>query len=488
MDAKTIMKIKPAMNRFLKQFDGCFGRSSTRQYLPVYVRGQLSDLPRKSIEPMADAAGVPARNLQEFLGLYRWDEHRLRDQLQQYLASHYSHPHSVGVIDETSFVKKGDQTACVQRQHCGAVGKIENCVVSVHLVYAIPDFHTLIDGDLYLPKNTWDADRDRCRKAGIPDAVVFRTKPQIAADQVQRAVANGVRFAWLTFDEGYGRSVPFLRKLDQIGQNYVAEIPQDTMVRTACPEVLYKARPQDCRPGRGRQKQYPRLKVKNNAPAEVRHILNHSPRLRQQDWKTYHVKDGTKGPMVWKAKRLTVWQTDESGLPSRPYQLVIARNALDENEVKYFLSNASEQTPTELLLRVAFTRWTVERAFEDSKTELGMDHFEVRQYRSIQRHLILCCLSHLFLSEFCLKQREKKSQSDGLPDTDGSSQIDSTVDCRTALFPDICPNYQRRTDSHAIAKRQIRPLPSSPNHPKITCCRDITQKHNSLSLESLVAL
>lgn len=192
--------------------------------------------------------------------------------------------------------------------------------------------------------------------------------------------------------------------------------------------------------------------------------------------------------MVWKAKRLTVWQTDENGLPSRPYQLVIARNALDENEVKYFLSNASEQTPTELLLRVAFTRWTVERAFEDSKTELGMDHFEVRQYRSIQRHLILCCLSHLFLSEFCLKSRKKKSHSDGLPDTDGGSQIDSAVDCRTALLPDIRPGYQRRTDSHATAKRQSRPLPSPPNHPKITCCRDTAQKYNSLSLESLVAL
>jgi SRSO17 transposase len=486
MDAKTIMKIKPALNRFLKQFDGCFGRSSTRQYLPVYVRGQLSDLPRKSIEPMADAAGVPARNLQEFLGLYRWDEHRLRDQLQQYLGNRHGHRHNVGVIDDTSFVKKGDRTACVQRQHCGAVGKIENCVVSVHLAYATPDFHTLIDSDLFLPEHTWDADRDRCRKAGIPDSVVFRPKTQIALEQLRRAVTNGVRFAWLTFDEGYGHSGPFLRELDQMGQNFVAEIPQDTQVRTACPEVLYKARSQDRRPGR--QKRYPRLKVKNNAPAEVRHILKHSPRLRQQDWKTYHVKDGTKGPMVWKAKRLTVWQTDEKGLPSRPYQLVIARNVLDPNEVKYFLSNASELTPTEVVLRVAFTRWTVERAFEDSKTELGMDHFEVRHYRSIQRHLILCCLSHLFISEFCLKQRGEKSQPDGLPGPDGSGPVDSAVDYRSALFPDICPGYQRRSDSHAAAKRQSRPLPSPPNPPEITRCRHRTQRHHSLPLESFVAL
>ena len=155
MNAKTIMKIKPQLNRFLQQFDGCFGRSTVRQYLPVYVSGQLSDLPRKSIEPMADAAGVPARNLQEFMSLFRWDQQRLRDQLQQYVARRYSHPDSVGVIDETSFVKKGSRTACVQRQYCGAAGKKENCVVSVHLGYATEDFFTLLDGDLYLPKETW---------------------------------------------------------------------------------------------------------------------------------------------------------------------------------------------------------------------------------------------------------------------------------------------------------------------------------------------
>lgn len=222
MNATTIMEIKPELNRFLRQFDSCFGRSTTRQYLPVYIQGQLSDLPRKSIEPMADAAGIPARNLQEFLSLFRWDQQRLRNQLQQHVARHHSHADSIGVNDETSFVKKGDQTACVQRQYCGAVGKKENCVVSVHLGYATADFFTLIDGDLYLPKETWDANRDRCRKAGIPDEVIFRTKPQIALEQLERATANGLRFGWLTFDEFYGRSGPFLRTLDQRGQNYVA--------------------------------------------------------------------------------------------------------------------------------------------------------------------------------------------------------------------------------------------------------------------------
>jgi len=137
MDAHTILRIKPELTRFLHQFDDCFGRVSTRRYLDLYVEGQLSDLERKSIEPMADASGEPPRNLQQFLSLFRWDEQRLRDRLQQHVGRHHLDPDSVGVIDETSFVKKGDKTTCV------------------HLAYATADFHTLLDGDLFLPEPTW---------------------------------------------------------------------------------------------------------------------------------------------------------------------------------------------------------------------------------------------------------------------------------------------------------------------------------------------
>jgi hypothetical protein len=125
-----------------------------------------------------------------------------------------------------------------------------------------------------LPKETWAGDRDRCRRAGIPDELVFRTKIQIAAEQIERATANGLRFGWLTFDEFYSRSGPFLRTLDQRGQNYVAEVPVDTTLWTKRPDILYKAH---CRNhGSGRQKHYPRLKVKNNPPVEVRNILTFS--------------------------------------------------------------------------------------------------------------------------------------------------------------------------------------------------------------------
>ena len=486
MDVKTIMRIKPELTRFLHQFDDCFGRVTTRRYLDLYVEGQLSNLPRKSIEPIADASGEPPRNLQQFLSLFRWDQAAVRDRLQQYVARRHTHRHSVGVIDETSFAKKGDKTACVQRQHCGAVGKIENCVVSVHLGYATPDFYTLLDGQLFLPEETWHEDRQRCEQAGIPEDVVYRPKWQIALEQYRRAIANGVRFAWLTFDEYYGRSGHFLRELDHMGQNYVAEVPVNFMAWTRRPDVLYRQHDRGKRSGR--KKRYPRLKVKNNPRVEVRNILSYSPVMRARKWQDYYVKDGSKGPMVWQVKHITVYLADEHGLPSRPYHLIVARNALNHNEVKYFISNAPPGTSTEMLLRVAFTRWTIERAFEDSKTELGMDHFEVRKFCSIQRHLILSCLSHVFLSEFCLKYRGEKSWPDGVPSAHSHSNAGPAVGSRWPLFPQVCRIDQCAIGVNATPQHQGRAQPSTPYNTTITCDRHQIEKDNQMSLELLVAL
>ncbi len=414
MDVETIQTIRPSLTRYLDEFNGCFVKSASRRHMQTYVTGQLSGLERKSVEPIADAAGVPPRTLQEFLSLFRWDEEAVRARLQRRVARRHAHPHSVGIIDETSFAKKGKKTACVQRQFCGSVGKTENCVISVHLGYATPDFHTLLDGELYLPEETWHEDRERCRQAGIPDDVVYRSKWRMALEQIHRAYTNGVRFTWLTFDEGYGGKPPFLLALDEVGQNYVGEVPSSFHVWTKQPQVMYREHESYRRTGRPRK--FPRLKVQTNPTVEVRNILTYSPFMRRQPWQRYRIKDGTKGPIVWEAKRILVWLHDANGLPTRAHHLVVARNVLDLDEIKYFVSNAPEETTVEMLLLVAFSRWRVERMFQDSKGELGMDHFEVRRYISIKRHLIVSCVSHLFLAEFWLANREKKNRTYDLSD------------------------------------------------------------------------
>jgi len=416
MDADTIMRIRPALTQYLHEFDGCLGRVTNRGHLDTYVSGQLSDLQRKSVEPIADAAGVPPRTLQEFLSLLKWDDWAVVDRLQRLVARRHPHPHSVGTIDETSFHKQGQKTACVQRQWCGCLGKTDNCVVTVQLGYATGDFHTLLDGVPYLPEKTWNHP-DRRREAGIPEEVVYRPKWVIAEELIERALANGVRFSWLTFDEGYGGKPPFLRDLEALGQNYVAEIPVDVVGWTKPPQVHYQAHARD--KARAQAGCRGRLKVRNPPAVEVRNVRKYSPVMRKVPWERFRVKDGEKGPMVWEAKRIPLWIKDENGLPCGPYHLVVARPVLKPKEVKFFLSNGPPSTPLEALLRVAFDRWRIERMFEDSKSELGMKHFEVRKYLSIQRHLVLTCVSHLFLAEFCQEHRKKKSGVDGLPGPHG---------------------------------------------------------------------
>jgi SRSO17 transposase len=456
MDADTILSIRPALTEYLRGFDACMGRASNRTHLDTYVSGQLSNLQRKSIEPIADAAGVPPRTLQEFLSLLKWDDLGAIDHLQRRVARRHADPHSIGIIDESSFKKQGDQTACVERQYCGSVGKVDNCVVTVHLGYAAGDFHTLLDGVPYLPEHTWE-DPGRRRRAGIPDEIVYRPKWYIGLEMIWHAQGNGIRFEWLTFDEWYGGKPPFLRELETMGQNYVAEIPVDTMGWTTPPKVHYRDHARDRQ--KGQSLPQARLKVRNTPAVEVRNLLTYSPVLRQVPWERFRVKDGEKGPMIWEARRIELWIKDQRGLPVGPYHLVLARPLKKPQEVKYFLSNAPMSTSLEVLLMVAFSRWRIERMFEDSKSELGMKHFEVRKYPSIQRHLVLTCVSHLFLAEFHQQQAGKKSGAHALPDPHGDLRPGADLVSRRPVFAEAGRSHRRAIGENTEAQSQRPPEP-----------------------------
>jgi SRSO17 transposase len=403
MDVEQIRGLKKPLAEFLKEFDDCFAYRKTRIHLKHYMEGQLSDLERKSVEPMALAADIPVRTLQEFLCLHRWKEGTMRDRLQKMVARDHAVPHSIGIIDETSFQKKGKQTPGVQRQYCGAVGKQDNCIVTVHLSYAADDFHCLLDGELFLPES-WSNDRDRCDKAGIPKEMVYRPKHDIALELYDRATANGVTFEWLTFDEWYGAKPSFLRGLTERGQKFVGEVPKNFSGWLTPPAVTM--RPYSA-VGGGRPKNTPRIVSGSSKTHTVGNLLKYSPILRDQLWVKYRVKDGTQGPMIWEVKHARIHVKDEDGLPTRVYRLVVARNVLNPDEIKYFISNAPAEVPLGALLKVAFTRWRVERCFEDDKGEIGMDHYEGRKYVGLIRHLIISAASLLFLARMreSLKKR-----------------------------------------------------------------------------------
>ena len=409
MDATQVRSLLPRLRKYLKQFHDCFARRESRQHFSTYVVGQLSDLPRKSVEPIAIAAKVPPRTLQQFLNSFVWNQEQMIDTLQGRVARDHTSPRSIGILDETGCPKKGDQTPGVQRQWCGASGKKDNCVVTVHLGYAVDEFHCLLGSELYLPES-WAADRERCRRADISDSLEYRPKWRIALELYDRARANGVSFRYLVFDEGYGGKPEFLREVQQRGQAYVAEVPRSFTGWLTAPQITDRPYHR----GRGRGRATPRLVAGSPSAQSVEYHLNWTPALKDQAWTKWRIKDTERGPLVWEVKQVPLVPKDEQGLPGEPLHLIVARNALDPSEVKYFLSNAPEETPLGELLLVAFSRWHVERCFEDQKTELGFDHFEGRSYVGLMRHQAVTAVTYLFLAEARQRLGKKKSRPNGV--------------------------------------------------------------------------
>jgi SRSO17 transposase len=320
----------------------------------------------------------------------------VRDLLQQHVAAVLpDQPDdglgTIGLIDETGTRKKGTKTPGVQRQHCGELGKLENCLVTVHLGVAKGRYKTLIDADLFLPQ-AWDQDRARCRQAGIPDDVVYRPKWQIALEQIDRARAQGVGFAWMTFDEGYGDKPGFLGGLDDRQLRYVGEVPKSLACFTSRPRA-------------------------GEASHRADNWVRHSPVFTRQPWRRLRLPRQTAGDQEWEVKAAPVWLSWDGQATERTYWLIWARN-VHTGEEKYFVSNAPKRTSRRRLLRVAFTRWNVEHCIRLSKGEIGFRHFEGRNYVALMRHLILCCVTLTFVAGEAGRLRGEKSGGDsgaGLP-------------------------------------------------------------------------
>ena len=428
MTVDQMESLGPALSEFLDEFADCFGRCEPRGKLAKYVRGQLSELPRKSAEPMALAAGITPRTLQEFLASDDWDQDRLRWHTQRLITRDHADEQSIGVIDESGHPKKGTRTACISRQYCGNTGKIDNCVMTVHLTYTSFDsqFRTLIDSDLYLPQ-AWHTDRERCRRAKIPDDVVYRPKSTIALEQLDRARANGVRFAWLTADEWYAQKPAFVSGLETRGERFVLEIPQNF--------AMWLHDPRDS----------------GAAAKPVATLLRHSKTLLTQPWQAYHVKDTDKGPMVWEVKSVACWLPRGQGVVG-PYWLIVARNVLNPNEQKFFLSNASAGVPLSVLVHIAFSRWSVERCLQDEKSELGLSHFETRGYPAIQRHLLITQVSHLFLARETQRLRGEKSGGHLAPTPRRHQRTDRKPATATCRSSPLATTDRRHTGSLATSQ------------------------------------
>src|SRR5215467_11640655 len=392
---------------FQAAFHDCFARSEPRAHFFDYMVGQLSKLERKSIEPMAlQVEGGTIRGLQRFISDVRWDEEQMRWNYHQLVAEEMGDPDGVLMFDETGFVKKGKDSVGVARQYCGTLGKVTNCQVGVFAGYASQHGYALVDKRLFLPE-AWfgDAYTTRRTKCNVPDALQFQSKPQLAAAMLQAIVHEGLLpFKYVVADCLYGQSPDFLDAVDAcVGRTALVAIPSETRCwlqrpRTADKHYRYK--------GAVRTKQV--VVSPDNAPRPVAAMAASLPASR---WYRRTVSEGTKGPIVYEFARTRVTLCKED-LPERTVWLVIKRTVGAEPAYSYYISNAPVSAPWHTFVWLSGLRWAIEQSFEESKTELGMDHYEVRKYAGWHHHILTTMLAHFFLWHLKGRLGEKSPSPD----------------------------------------------------------------------------
>jgi SRSO17 transposase len=395
MTEEQLDALGPALDAFLRPYLFCCGYTQTFDHLRTYCRGLLSDLKRKSAEPIALASGCAVRTLQEFLRDHAWDYSQVRTQLQRHVGTALADlpddgVGNIGLIDETSSLKSGTKTPGVQRQYLGCVGKVDNGIVTVHLGVCKGRYKTLIDAELFLPEE-WAKDRERCKAAGIPEDLTHRPKWQIALEEVDRATTNQVQLDWLVFDEEYGKVPEFVRGLDDRHLLFVGEVPKSLSCLAA---------------NAGKQK--PDTKVTGRRGEDV---VRASPAFVKQPWLKVKLSRQTVDAPVWEVKAASIWQVQGGQWSNRTYWLIWAKN-VSSGEEKYFLSNASAKAKLRTLVRVAFSRWNVEHCFRVVKSELGFSHYEGRNYIGLMRHQTLCLLMLTFVAEHTERLRGEKCRGD----------------------------------------------------------------------------
>jgi SRSO17 transposase len=354
-----------------------FARTEPRRRAVEYLRGLLSDVERKNGWQLAERSGDPTPyGVQHLLGRADWDVDAVRDDLTRYAHDHLADANGVLVVDETGFLKKGTKSAGVRRQYSGTAGRIENCQVGVFLAFAGRHGHALLDRELYLPEE-WAADADRREEAGIPAAVTFATKPQLAERMLRRAWAAGVEAAWVAADTVYGNDGKFRRFLEANDQPYVLAVQSN--------QRLWDGRS--------------RSRVDAIAAA-----------WSAGAWHRASPGAGAKGPRWYDWAVRAFGPVDERGWQ---LWLLVRRHREKTDERAYYLCRGPAATPWQELVRVAGSRWAVEEGFERAKGECGLDEYEVRSWVGWYRHVTLSLFALALLTVVRDRARRGGGRSKG---------------------------------------------------------------------------
>jgi SRSO17 transposase len=345
-----------------------FARSELRGRAQAYLRGLLGSVERKNSWQLAEVAGdATPYGLQHLLGRANWDADELRDDLREYVLERLGDEKAVLVVDETGFIKKGQKSVGVKRQYTGTVGKRENCQVGVFLAYASERGQAFIDRELYLPEE-WALDKERRERAGVPEEVGMRTKPELAKVMLQRALDAGVKAAWVVADSVYGDSRRLGMFLEDKEQPYVLAVSGKAYVWAG---------------------------LRQHRVGEVLQALGRGELLPEEGFRRISVGDGSKGPRLYDWLRLALNPPMQEGFER---WLVVRRSIEDPEELSAYTVFAPEGFTLEALAKAAGSRWRVEIGFEEAKGEVGLAHYEVRSWVGWYRHITLSLFAHAFLA------------------------------------------------------------------------------------------
>ena len=405
LDTKDIEGFQNELNGFHSQFHNYFKRSESRRHFLNYMNGQFSELERKSIEPIAlNIKGGNVRAMQRFVSDAPWDDEKMMAKYRNLVASDLNNSDGALIFDESGFAKKGNESIGVAKQYCGNIGKVDNCQVGVFAAYASDAGYSLVDKRLFIPEK-WFSDEFKLRrkKCKLPEDMEFRTKPQLAVEMLNHIANEDIlSFKYILGDSLYGISSDFIEAANKlVDKTYFVSVPGKTLCWLKSPvtvEKKYKYR--------GEQRSKDVLVDTKKKPISLS-ALAHS--TNSYFWYRRKVSEGTKGPIIYEFTRRRV-KLSLKGLPRQEVWVIIRRSISKKPEYSYYISNASTSTRLPLFVWLSGMRWAIEQCFEETKSELGMDQYEVRKFPGWHHHIITCILGHFFL--WHLKIRLGKKSSD----------------------------------------------------------------------------
>jgi SRSO17 transposase len=438
---EELVRCMGRLKEFMEPFSSHFGRREMREHGEDFVRGLLSDLDRKSVEPIAERTGKDRRGMQRFIGQGGWDHRPVTEELCRQVGREIGSTEGILILDPTTFLKKGDDSVGVSHQYSGRTGQVENCQLGVFLGYVSPLGRTLVDMRLFIPEK-WVKDRGRLADCHAPRKLRYRTTSELGLEMVLER-GQLLPHSWVVGDAEFGHGAELRVDLHHARERYVLEIAYHTIVCDA---------------------EQARIE-KHASHLSWTQVRNWKDSVPQEQWTRLVVRGGSKGPVVYYATRRRVRARWRHRVSPVEEWLLVTRTEDAEPEYRYYLSNGGPEATLDEMVQAACARFWIEDCFERAKGEVGLADYETRSWDGWHHHVTLCLLALWFLVK---EQRRLKLSTPAITlqqSKDAIAQLLRNPDMDARTLAERISQRLRRNElsriSHWSKSRLLPPLYSA---------------------------